>query len=383
MSTGPALEPFLTHFGSLPDPRVNRTRDHLLLDIVVLALCGLLCGADDWVAIAEFGRAKEAFFRQWLPLPHGIPSHDTLGRVFAALDPAAFEACFRAWVQDLVTQHAGQVVALDGKTLCGSADAPAGRRAIHMVSAWASANGAGLCLAQRAIDEKSNEISALPLLIAVLALRGCIVTIDAMGCQTAIAQAVVDQDGDYALALKANQNTPYEDTQRLFADADAAAWRGVAHERTETLNGGHGRVETRRYTLITDARYIGYVDPTGRWAGLRSLGRVEAERRVGGTVTTEVRYYLCSLTRVVDFARAARGHWGIENGLHWVLDVAFREDAQRARVGHSAENLAVLRHMALNLLKQEQTARCGTKAKRLKAGWDEQYLLKVLAAKPI
>jgi len=382
VATAAPLEQLVTQFATLPDPRVERTRAHRLIDIVTITLCAVICGAADWVAVAEWGRAKEAFLRQWLALPQGIPVHDTFGRVFAALDPHAFERCFLTWVQDLVQQTTGQVVALDGKTLCGSADKAAGKRAIHMVSAWASANGAGLCLGQRKVDAKSNEITALPLLIHLLHLDGCIVTIDAMGCQTAIAQAIQDQQADYVLALKANHGTLYDDAQRVFAEASAAAWQGIAHEHHETLDGGHGRIETRQYTLLTDARYLRYVDPTGAWAGLQSLGRVAAERRVGGKVTQEVRYYLSSVGTVAEFARAARSHWGIENGLHWVLDVAFREDEQRARVGYSAENLAVVRHMALNLLKQERTARCGTKAKRLKAGWDERYLLKVLASKP-
>ena len=251
-----------------------------------------------------------------------------------------------------------------------------------MVSAWASANGAGVCLGQLKVAAKSNEITALPQLIKLLHLDQCIVTIDAMGCQTEIAQAIRDQGADYVLALKANHATLYEDTQRLFGEAAQGGWHGIATAHIETLDVGHGREATRRYSLLTAARYSAYVDPAGAWAGLRSLGRVDCERWVGDHVTREARYYVSSVASVAEFARAARRHWGIENGLHWVLDVAFREDEARARLGYSAQNLAVLRHMALNLLKQERTARWGTKVKRLKAGWDESYLLKVLASKP-
>ena len=372
------LQQLQTYFAPLPDPRVERTKAHLLGDILVLALTAVLCGADDWVAIAEFGRAKQPFFARFLALPHGIPAHDTFGRVFARLDPDAFQACFRAWVADLVQQSAGQIVGIDGKVLRGSADRPAGKGAIDMVSAWASANGAGLVLGQRQVDAKSNEITAIPLLLQVLDLTDCIVTIDAMGCQREIAAAIVAADADYVLALKGNQGSTHAETIRLFEGEFAAGFGGTAYQQTTTLEKGHGRLERRRYWLITDPRYLEYVNREGKWVGLQGLGLVEAERTVNGVTTRERRYYLCSVGRVAEFARAVRGHWGIENGLHWVLDIAFREDGSRARKDHSAENFAVVRHLALNLLKQERTAKCGVKTKRLKAGWNEDYLFKVL-----
>ena len=376
-----ALQQLRTRFADVTDPRVDRTKEHLLLDILVIASCAVICGAEAWTEIEQFGLAKQAFFARFLPLPGGIPAHDTFSRVFARIDPEQFQTAFAAWGRDVVAIAAGQVVALDGKTLRRSGDKAAdGKAAVHMVSAWASANGAGLVLAQRKVDEKSNEITAIPLLLKVLDLTGCLVTIDAMGTQTAIAQQIIDQQADYVLALKGNQGRIHAGTQELFAHGEATGFRGMAHQTTETLNKGHGRIERRRYTLVTEPRWIAYLNEAERWAGLAGIGRVEAERRVGARVSKEVRYYITSLTDVREFARGVRTHWGIENGLHWVLDVAFREDQSRARVDHSGENLAVLRHIALNLLKAEQTAKVGVHGKRLKAGWSDEYLLKVLQA---
>jgi predicted transposase YbfD/YdcC len=376
-----ALVRLRDRFAAVDDPRVERTKDHLLLDIIVMAICAVICGADAWTEIEQFGLDKHDFFQRFLLLPGGIPSHDTFSRVFARIQPAQFETCFAAWVRDVVQLAAGQVVALDGKALRHSADkAPAGKAAIHMVSAWASANGAGLVLAQRKVDEKSNEITAIPLLLQVLDLAGCIVTIDAMGTQTAIAAAIVAQDADYVLALKGNQGRLERGAHEMFAHAQRTHFQGITSQQTQTLEKGHGRVERRRYWLVTDPRWLDYVNEEERWVGLAGLGMVEAERRIGGRVSKEVRYYITSLTDIQEFARGVRTHWGIENGLHWVLDVAFREDESRARADHSGENLAVLRHIALNLLKAEQTAKVGVHGKRLKAGWSDAYLLKVLQA---
>lgn len=375
------LEHLRVRFADVADPRVERTKDHLLLDISVLASCAVLCGAEAWTEIEQFGRAKAGFFARFLPLPHGIPAHDTFSRVFARLQPAPFQAAFAAWVRDVVDLAAGQVVAVDGKTLRHSGDkAAGGKAASHMVSAWARANGAGLVLAQRKVDAKSNEITAIPLLLEVLDLTGCIVTIDALGTQTASAQQIIDQQADYVLALNGNQGRSHAGAQELFAHATATQFDGLAHQTWETLNKGHGRIEQRRYTLVTDPQGLAYLNQDERWAGLAGIGWVEAERRVGETVSQEVRYYSTSLPGVREFARGVRTQWGIENGLQWVLDVAFQEDQSRARVDHSAENLAVLRHIALNLLKAERTAKVGVHGKRLKAGWSDDYLLQVLQA---
>jgi predicted transposase YbfD/YdcC len=366
-------------FAALSDPRVERTRRHALLDIITIALCAVICGADSWVEIETWGRAKQAWLRTFLALPNGIPSHDTFGRVFAALDPAQFEACFLAWVAAGTAAPAGEVIAVDGKSVRRSGDAGAGRGPLHLVSAWATVRG--VALGQVAVSEKGNEITALPSLLAALALDGCVVTVDAMGCQTEVARTILDQGADYVLAVKGNQPWLAEDVAELFAEAQATAFADLTHDTHRTVDSDHGRVEIRHLWATADPEALWYVDPNGRWPGLRSVAMVEAERRVGTTASRQTRYYISSLAGDArTLATAIRRHWAVENELHWVLDVAFGEDHCRVRTGAAAQNFAVLRRAALNLLRREQTARIGIKAKRLKAGWDDTYLARVLRA---
>jgi predicted transposase YbfD/YdcC len=365
------------HFAALEDPRRDRTKEHLLIDIVTIAVCAVICGADDWVEVAAFGRGKEKWLRQFLQLPHGIPSHETFWRVFRALDPHQFEQCFLAWVQSLMRLTDGEIVAVDGKTLRRSYDRLDHKAAIHMVSAWATANQ--VVLGQRKVKYKSNEIKAIPELLRLLDLHGCIVTVDALGCQQAVAAAIRAQGADYVLAVKGNQGHLLEDLKELFTEAEAVHWRDAPHDYVRAVSGDHGRIEIRECWTISQADYVQYLRKHEAWPDLRSLVRVRCERRTGRKRSREIRYYITSLANEAGrILNAVRGHWGIENGLHWVLDIAFGEDQSRLRKGAGPENFAVLRHMAVSLLKQEPTEKIGVKAKRLRAAVDEQYLLKVL-----
>ena len=365
----------LRYFAELPDPRMNRTRRHILSDILTLAICAVICGADGWVQVAAFGRCKRRWFKTFLALPHGIPSHDTFGRVFARLDPTAFEGCFLKWIADLATASEGRLIAIDGKTVRRSLDVANGKAAIHMVSAWCAANH--LVLGQLATDAKSNEITAIPELLKLLDLKGAVVTIDAMGCQKEIAAAIIDQGGDYLLQLKGNQGGLHDETVLLFDQGLRDDCLGIACATAATTNKGHGRLEQRRLWVTSEVEWFA---ERRRWKNLRSLARVEATRTVNGQTSVEYRYYISSLESP-DPARMLaliRGHWGVENSLHWSLDIAFREDDCRIRQGHAAENFSRLNRIALNLLKSETQQKVGIKTKRLCCGWDHDYLLKVL-----
>jgi predicted transposase YbfD/YdcC len=376
MPVSPSLS-LTDHFAALDDPRVERTKLHPLLSIVVIAICAVISGAESWDDIEDFGEIKADWLATFLDLPHGIPCHDTFNRVFAALDPVQFRACFLTWMHAVAGILPTQVIALDGKTVRGSQSGEGGKAAIHLVSAWASANR--LVLAQTAVAAKSNEITAIPELLRCLTLTGCIVTIDAMGCQRQIAQQILDQGGTYVLALKENQETLHQDVQFSVAAAQTDGYAGIHHDQATTIEKGHGRIETRRAVVIDDAAVLAWLQERHTWPGLAAIGLVRAERRIGEGRTSEERYYLLSrpLAAAV-FGEAVRSHWGIENQVHWVLDVTFHEDQSRIRAGHAAENFAVLRHIALNLLRQATVKRRSIKGRRLKAAWDTDYLLQVL-----
>jgi predicted transposase YbfD/YdcC len=363
------------YFGNLTDPRSEQNTQHSLLNIITIAICGVIGGADSWVDIEMFGNAKESWFETFLDLPHGIPSHDTFGRVFRQIDPDEFEASFRSWATAICQRAKGAVMAVDGKTLRRSKDGTLGKGAIEMVSVWASEND--LVLAQDKIEETTNEITAIPELLGLLDLEGCVVTIDAVGCQTEIAEAIIDQGADYVLAVKDNQATLREDIQTAVEHTG----RFNQPDYHKTVNKGHGRIEIRECWAVSDPDVVAHINGYKQWKGLHSLVKVTSERRMDSQTSCATRYFISSLpAEASHLLEVVRAHWQIENGLHWVLDMAFREDESRVRKDHAPQNLAIIRRIALNLLKQETSLKVGVKAKRLRAGWDEAYLLKVLCA---
>jgi predicted transposase YbfD/YdcC len=385
---GPATAGILRAFADMPDPRAHNVT-HRLHDMIVIAACAVICGADGWAEVEEFGESKLSFFKTFLDLPGGIPSHDTFGRVFALLDPAAFERCFLAWMAAVVELAGGRLVAVDGKAIRRSFEhAWDASGMVHLVSAFASANS--VVFAQVATDAKSNEIEAIPRLLALLDLEGATVTIDAIGCQREVAAEVTQRAGRYVLAVKENQPTLHAKVKAILDEAILDRFTAMSHDRCEETCGGHGRIEVRRAWVTDEVTWLG-AELLARWPGLRSIAAVECERTVAGgggggggsgTRSVERRYFITSLAGddAAGVLGAVRGHWGIENKLHWQLDVSFREDQCRVRVGHGAENLSRLRRLALNLLKRDKSVKVGINGKRRKAGWDEHYLLRVLTA---
>lgn len=364
------------HFATLTDPR-RRKVTYPLINIVVIAVCAVICGADDFVAIAEYGSKKRKWFARFLDLKEGIPSHDRFNAILAAIKPAEFEQCLLSWITALHDITGGQVIAIDGKTLRRSFDVGSGKAAIHMVSAWATANH--ISLGQVVVDAKSNEITAIPKLLEILDISAALVTIDAMGCQTEIAQKILDGGGDYVLAVKGNQPTLHQGLANYFdicLENDFAEVKARSHQTEET---GHGREATRYYHIC---RVPDDLPDHARWPGLKAIGIVISTTLRGGKECNEVRYYILSKYLAARrFAKAVRSHWGIENCLHWQLDVTFQEDQCRIRKGHADTNFSILRRTALTMLKNESTHKVGVKNKRLAAGWDETYLEQVLVGK--
>ena len=371
---------FLSYFEALEDPRSpDRNLRHKLEDIFAITILGTICGADNWVEIANFATAKESWLREFLELPHGIPSHDTLGRVFALLDSDIFEQCFTDWAHSLPLLMEGEikreVIAIDGKTSRGSHNRRKGQEPLHMVSAWACEQG--LVLGQVSTAKKSNEIEAIPRLLKMIAVENSIVTIDAMGCQKSIATQIKKQKADYVLNLKDNHPSLAYIAQYAMQRAENKTFEGTPYLRQIEKVKAHGRIEKRRYTLLSCNQQL---LTKAKWPGLQSIGMIEVKRTVGGETTRSVRFFVTSLRyhQMDEFMRAVRNHWNIEINLHWSLDVSFDDDRNRSRTGNAQENLSIIKRIALNMIKKENTAKIGIKAKRKKAGWDNQYLRKII-----
>lgn len=373
------LEAIEEHFSKVTDPRKDRTKEHKLIDIIVIAICAVICGAEGWVDIELYGNSKLHWLSTLLELPNGIPSHDTFGRVFSLIDAQQFQFAFYDWVLAVNEITAGQVINIDGKCLRGSDEKRLGKRAIYMVSAWAEANE--IVLGQRKVDEKSNEMTAIPELLKILSISGCIVTIDAIGTQTNIAQTIIEAKADYVLGVKKNQGNLFEDISVLFAVDQKQDFKYASFDYIKTVNKGHGRIDVRECWSTSNPEYLNLIRNVQAWTGLQSIAMIVCTRIIGETQTKQIRFYISSLpSDAKRILETVRKHWSIENELHWVLDVALNEDRSRVRKDQAPENLAVLRHIALNLLKQEKTAKGGIHAKQLQAGWREDYLLKILAS---
>ena len=366
---------FWHYFEEVEDPRVDRTKKHKLVDILFIAAAAVISGADSFVEIEMYGQRKYKWLRQFLELPNGIPSHDTFGRIFAAIKAEQLKKCFLEWIKAIVQTSSGEVIAIDGKTVRRSFDKTKEKSAIHVVSAWANENR--IVLGQEKVDEKSNEITAIPELLSALEIQNCIITIDAMGCQRSIAKAIRDKGADYVLSLKGNQGALKEDVEQFFQHAQSCTFDGIDFDYHKTFDKDHGRLEVRECWCVSDLEWL---DKKQNWAGLNTIGMVKSHRTINGKTAVEVRYYISSLEMNAKLlGSAVRQHWGIENSLHWILDIAFREDECRIRKGNAAENIGILRHIALNLLKKDKVTKAGIAARRKKAGWDNGYLLEVLS----
>ena len=369
----PTFADFFAHFDNLSEPRVDRTKLHKLMDVVFIAVCALLSGANDFVGMEKFGKTKIAWLKKYLELPNGIPSHDTFGRVIQAINPQQFVDCFRSWVAAFAETTRGRFVGIDGKTARASLDRKADQNPLHVVSAWAQESR--LLLGQWAVDDKSNEITAIPTLLEILELEGAVVTIDAMGCQTEIAAKIREKKADYILAVKGNQEHLEDDVIAEFAkldEPDGQAQPSASPDVYQTEDQGHGRQEQRCCEALPVPSTLRNKD---KWKDIKSLGRVTRTYTERGEEKSEVRYFISSLpAKAKKLALGVRGHWGIENGLHWVLDMAFGEDRSRARKGHAQENMALLRRWMISLLRQDQTIPGGIEKKRLQAGWNTKNL---------
>jgi predicted transposase YbfD/YdcC len=365
------------HFGDMEDPRVEGRCGHILIEVICITLAAVLCGANSWSEVETFGKAKEGWLREHLELPNGIPSHDTFGRVFSLIDAAIFEARFAQWVEGVFHRTRGQVVAIDGKTARRSHNRTIGQDALHLLGAWASANR--LVLGVRKVEQGSNEIPAIPELLRLLDLMDCVVTIDAIGCQKNIAQAILDRKADYILAVKDNQAHLFDDIQDWFAYADQSSFQDMAYTEHQTVNKTSGRIETRHCWAIADPRAFEYIRHHQGWPGLQTIIRIQSQRRISDQTQSDTRYYISSLPPDAQhLLDCIRQHWSIENSCHWSLDVVFREDDSRIRMGHAPRNFAILRRFALNLLKHDPL-KASLNQKRFHAALNQDYLAKLLS----
>lgn len=364
----------LEHFSGLKDPRAKHNLKHNLMDIIAIAICAVISDADDWQEVEIWARCKEQWLRTFLELPYGIPTHDTYNRFFSAVDPQAFLQCFTSWVQSINLIANGTLIAIDGKTLRRSHDSRFEKSALHLVSAWAS--DLHMTLGQVKTDVKSNEITAIPELLNLISIASCTITIDAMGCQKDIASMIIEKKANYVLALKGNHGSLHDDVKTYFEDAIKSNFKDYKCDIFKTLEKDHGRIEKRTYIATND---ISWLSGKSDWKGLKSIVAVISERTEKGKKTVEIRYYITSLKPLAEkVGHAIRSHWGIENTLHWQLDVNFNEDQSRLRIKNGAENFAALRRMAISLLKRDTSKKISLKCKRLLAGWDNDYLLRII-----